>query len=503
MRYFFFLLAGCLVMPNVFASQLSSDTTSSEFLGHGKAKLGNKEYAESIRFFSRALQMNPAASIAYRYKGDAEKMLKKYEESIESYGQSLRINPNDTLALVGRAVANRLAGKLDDALVDFQNAIKLTPNDAKLHFGRGSVFLRLKKFSDALPDYDVSVSAFPTFRLLLYDRGLIYFNLGRYKEAIADLKNYSRYHSSQSLSPFFLLGLSFKHLNQVDSAIKYFNIHVSANKSDSDGYVALADCYSEKMDSVTVDSLFERINELELDKSKLFTNWGAVEVNLKRYERAIKHLMNAKELGEDSREIYGNLGNAQLGMKDTTSAIQSFSKAISLDKTYRDAYVSRLEVYMNRKNSLKLAIQDLSSIIKLSDQYPNNYVNYFFRSLCYAQLKKVDSSRLDLQTASSMAPQNAYSYAMRALVNMFLNEQPEKIIADLSQAIKFQNSYWEAYVLRAKQYADLGQHKKACVDMKKAVELDAPLTQEIKDYLCKGTLKNGKPPSINIRLTPP
>lgn len=86
---------------------------------------------------------------------------------------------------------------------------------------------------------------------------------------------------------------------------------------------------------------------------------------------------------------------------------------------------------------------------------------------------------------------------------MFLNEQPEKIIADLSQAIKFQNSYWEAYVLRAKQYADLGQHKKACVDMKKAVELDAPLTQEIKDYLCKGTLKNGKPPSINIRLTPP
>ena len=503
MKFCFILLASSWIVSNVTASSTSSDTTVGEFIAYGKAKFDNKQYIESIRLFSKALQLNPSVGVAYRYKGDAERMLKQYDKSIESYSQSLNINPNDTLALVGKADANRLSNKLEDALVDFQAAIKLIPNDPKLHFGRGSVFLQLKKYAEALPDYDVSVAAFPTFSLLLYDRGLIYFKLGRYKEAITDLKNYSTYHSNQSLSPFFLLGLSYKRLNKIDSAIKYFNIHVAVNKSDSDGYIALADCYSEKMDSVTVNSLFERINELEFDKAKLFNNWGAVEGNLKRYERAMKYLMKAKELGENSREFYRNLGSVQLGMKDTTSAIQSFSKAISLDKTYKEAYVSRMEIYTHSKHSLRLAAHDLSSIIRLSDQSADNYINYFFRSSCFAQLKEVDSSRVDLERAFSIGPRNAYCYAMRAMVNMILKEQPEKIIGDLSYAIKMENSFWEAYFLRAEQFSDMGQHTKACHDLNKAIALGASETPEIKAYFCKGKLQDGKRPSIGVRLTPP
>lgn len=490
-------------MPNVLASQLSSDTTSSEFMAHGKTKLGNREYAESVRFFSKALQLNPSSSIAYRYKGDAEKMLKKYEESIKSYSQSLHINPNDTLALVGRADANRLAGKLDDALVDFQAVIQLTPNDTKLYFGRGSVLLQLEKYKEALPDYTVSISAFPAVKVLLYDRAVIYFNLNNYKDAIIDLKNYLRHVSESPLSAFYLLGLSYQRLHQVDSAIKYFNSEIAVNPSDADSYMALAVCYSQKMDSVKANSLFGKVNELEYKTADFFTNRAAVELNFKHYERAMKYLIQAKELGAASEEYYNNLGNAQLGMKDTTSSIESLSKSISINPTFRLAYASRMSIYMNKYATLKLAIRDLSAIINLENHDNRNYVNFFLRSFCFARLKEADSARLDLQRAFSVAPPNAYSYAMRALVNMFLDEQPEKIIADLSQAIKLQNSYWEAYVLRAEQYAELGQHKKACLDVKKAVELGAQLTQEIKDYLCKGTLKNGKPPSINVKLTPP
>lgn len=503
MKFSLFFLAICWITSNVAASSMNSDTTAREFIVNGKAKFNNKQYTESIRLFSKALQLNPSAWIAYRYKGDAEKMLKQYDKSIESYTQSLSINPNDTLALVGKADANRLSNKLEDALLDFQAAIKLTPNDPKLHFGRGSVFLQLKRYSEALPDYDISVAAFPTFRVLLYDRGLIYFKLGRYKEAISDLKSYSSYPSNQPLSTFFLLGLAFKHLNQIDSAIKYFDLHVALEKSDPDGYIALADCYSEKMDSVKVNILFERINELEVDKPKVFNNRGAAELNLKRYERAMKYLMDAKELGEDSKEFYRNLGNAQLGMNDTISAIQSFSKAIFLDKTYKEAYVSRMEIYAKSKHSLRLAARDLSSIINLSDQSADNYINYFFRSACYAQLKEVDSARFDLEKAFLIGPRNAYSYAMRAMINIILNEQSEKIIADLSQAIKMENSFWEAYLLRANQFTDLEQHKKACHDMNKAIALGASVTPEIKAYLCKGKLQDGKIPLINVKLTPP
>ena len=102
-----------------------------------------------------------------------------------------------------------------------------------------------------------------------------------------------------------------------------------------------------------------------------------------------------------------------------------------------------------------------------------------------------------------MGPRNAYSYAMRAMVNMILNEQPDKIIADLSQAIKMQNSFWEAYLLRAEQYAELDQHKKACHDADKAIAFGALVTPEIKAYFCKGKLQDGKPPTINVKLTPP
>jgi tetratricopeptide (TPR) repeat protein len=326
--------------------------------------------------------------------------------------------------------------------------------------------------------------------------------LGRYREAIADLKNYSSYPSNQPLPSFFLLGLSFKSLSQVDSAIKYFDLHIAVNKSDPDGYMALAECYSEKMDSVNVNRLFERIDELEFDKATLFNNWGAFEINLKHYERAMKYLVKAKELGENSAELYHNLGNARLGMNDTTSAIGNFSKSISLNGKYKKAYISRMEIYTKSKHSLRLAARDLSSIIRLSDQSADNYINYFFRSSCYAQLKEVDSCRLDLDRAFSIGPRNAYSYAMRALVNMILNEQPEKIIADLSQAIKVENSFWEAYLLRAEQYADLGQHKKACRDTDKAIAFGALVTPEIKAYFCKGKLRDGKRPTINVKLTP-
>ncbi|NOS90736.1 MAG: tetratricopeptide repeat protein [Cyclobacteriaceae bacterium] len=502
MKYSYLVFVSYLIVSNVAAAPMKSDTTVDEFIAYGKAKLINKEYEESIGFFSKALQLNPSSGVAFRHKGEAESMLKQFDKSIESYKQSLKINPNDTLALIGKADANRLSKKFEDALVDFDAVIKLIPNNPNLRFGRGSVFLSLNRYKEALPDFSISISAFPAFKVLQYDRGLIYYHLGKYKESIEDLRKYLPHHTNQSLSPFFLMGISFKNLDQLDSAIKYFTMHVSIKKADADGYISLADCYSRRLNFIAVDSLLEKIETLEFDKLKWFTNRAGIEINLKRYEKAWSYLQKAKELGDDSKEFYRNQGIAKLGMKDTVSAIQSFSKAISLDPNYKDAYVSRLEVYLFRNQTLPLAIQDLNAVIRLDSVSITNYVNYFFRALCYARLNNVKAAYADVEKGFILSPSKAYSYIMRAIIRIALKEPTDKIMSDLSMTIKSDSNFWQAYLIRAEQFADKKQYKKACKDLNKAVSLGGSVTQEIRDFICSGVLKNGVRPPINFKIDP-
>ena len=60
--------------------------------GAALQELGN--YAEAIRYFTRALEIDPADAFTWTYSGLALKGLGKYEEAIGCYDNALEIDPN-------------------------------------------------------------------------------------------------------------------------------------------------------------------------------------------------------------------------------------------------------------------------------------------------------------------------------------------------------------------------------------------------------------------------
>jgi small glutamine-rich tetratricopeptide repeat-containing protein alpha len=159
------LFAAC----NGSASSFSATSESSKCEAERQKTLGNEAIAakkpeEAVRYYSRAIELDPTNAVYYSNRAAAYSMISEHFKALDDAKESIALNPSYSKAHNRLGKAYLAIGEPEAAAKAFERALELEPNDAtikaSLAQARGSCSAGLSpKASEASFDMDAAASA--------------------------------------------------------------------------------------------------------------------------------------------------------------------------------------------------------------------------------------------------------------------------------------------------------------------------------------------------------
>jgi tetratricopeptide (TPR) repeat protein len=97
------------------------------------------DLATAIKLYSKAIDDNPAFTMAYQMRGIAQQQLKKYPQAINDFSMLITIGEPSfkSIGYYNRGVVKNMTGDFAGAIPDFSQAIELDKKMAPAFFHRG------------------------------------------------------------------------------------------------------------------------------------------------------------------------------------------------------------------------------------------------------------------------------------------------------------------------------------------------------------------------------
>jgi tetratricopeptide (TPR) repeat protein len=150
-------------------------------LGH----LGHLD--EALASCDKAIELNPKEALVWRGRGWVLSKLRRWNEALASYEKAIELDPNETRAWSRRVVALVMLGRLDEALASSDKAIELDPNEAAAWRHRSFALVRLKRWNEALAACEKAIKLGEQSPYVFFQRAEALLALNRWDEGISAL----------------------------------------------------------------------------------------------------------------------------------------------------------------------------------------------------------------------------------------------------------------------------------------------------------------------------
>jgi len=95
----------------------------------GSLLMEKKGYAEAVKAFNKAIEIDPKNGFALSSKGDVLLYLNRNEEALKAFNKAIEIDPKNGYALKGKGLALANLDRNEEALDAFKNAVEIFPKD--------------------------------------------------------------------------------------------------------------------------------------------------------------------------------------------------------------------------------------------------------------------------------------------------------------------------------------------------------------------------------------
>lgn len=134
----------------------------------------------------------PQNSVPYLLKGDSYIRLKKYADAVKEFDKAEELEPGFFLVYVAKGMLYAFQNNHDQAIKNFTEAIKLKPNLADVYNNRGIVYFSKDDYTSALDDFNQAIKINPEFTLAYLNRGNVYHSLGKEQLASGDFEKVAK-----------------------------------------------------------------------------------------------------------------------------------------------------------------------------------------------------------------------------------------------------------------------------------------------------------------------
>lgn len=157
---------------------------------------------------------------------------------------------------------------------------------------------------------------------------------------------------------------------------------------------------------------------------------------------------------------------AYFGLGNMDSSLIYVNRLLNLKPKLSTAYVMRGTIYMNLGSSEK-GMDDLDHAILLA---PKSVLAYNKRAAFHNLLGNYDACMADYDQAIKINPRNDTSHLMKALIMLSSNKDTLGAISVLSEKLKKDKRYAEAYHLRGALNGTIGELTQSIEDLSLAIE---------------------------------
>jgi tetratricopeptide (TPR) repeat protein len=229
--------------------------------------------------------------------------------------------------------------------------------------------------------------------------------------------------------------------------IAHLEQKVASGKFDAyEDYISMGlDLYRKKEYSAALEKMDLAVQSDPMHP-KAYYYRGQIYVDISNFKAAKEDFLKVTSMVEDDHRAWNFLGATQTHGAENEKAVESYSKAITLD--------------------------------------PNNALYYFNRASSLGQLGKLQEALLDFDKAVELGFNTSGIYNNRANTRYMLGDF-QGAIADFSRSMEIDPNSMAPYANRGIAYLYTRDTIRACADWQRALEMGHPLVKEYLELYCK------------------
>ncbi|XP_036342066.1 cell division cycle protein 27 homolog [Rhagoletis pomonella] len=182
----------------------------------------HKEHETAIKFFKRAVQVDPDFVYSYTLLGHELVLTEELDKAADYFHAAVARDPRHYNAWFGMGTIYSKQEKYELAELYYIRALKINPQNSVILVHIGAMQYFMQKKEQALQTLNTAAMLDPKNPLARFHRGSIYFSLGKHQEALRELEELKEVVPKESVV-FYLIGKIHKTLGNVDSALMHFS----------------------------------------------------------------------------------------------------------------------------------------------------------------------------------------------------------------------------------------------------------------------------------------
>lgn len=182
----------------------------------------HKEHETAIKFFERAVQVDPEFAYSYTLLGHELVITEELEKAMSCFRTAILKDSRHYNAWYGIGSIYSKQERYSLAEFHFKHALKINPQSSVLMVHIGAMQFNLSKTEQALQTMNAAIQLDPKNPLCKFHRGSMYFQCGKHQEALKELEQLKQIVPKESLV-YYYIGKIHKKLGNVDLALMNFS----------------------------------------------------------------------------------------------------------------------------------------------------------------------------------------------------------------------------------------------------------------------------------------
>ncbi|XP_075310300.1 cell division cycle protein 27 homolog isoform X2 [Odontesthes bonariensis] len=231
-----------------------------------------REHDIAIKFFQRAIQVDPGFAYAYTLLGHEFVLTEELDRALACFRNAIRVNNRHYNAWYGLGMIYYKQEKFNLAEIHFKKALSINPQSSVLLCHIGVVQHALKKSDAALETLNRAIGIDPKNPLCKFHRASILFANDKYKAALQELEELKQIVPKESLV-YFLIGKVYKKLGQTHLALMNFSWAMDLDPKGANNQIkeAIDKRYLPEDEAVEVDDSQDSSIMTDADDTQLHT----------------------------------------------------------------------------------------------------------------------------------------------------------------------------------------------------------------------------------------